>query len=104
MLDETRSAPQRVATMLAADVAAYAEIAAELARRDPAFVITVARGSSDHAALYLANLAGTVAGRVTASLPPSLVTRYRAGLRFREALVVGLSQSGASPDLVATMK
>src|SRR5262249_54796369 len=44
------------------------------------------------------------AGRVTASLPPSLVTRYRAGLRFREALVVGLSQSGASPDLVATMK
>ena len=104
MLDETRSAPHRVAVMLAADAAVYAELTAELARHDPALVVTVARGSSDHAALYLANLAGVVAGRVTASLPPSLVTRYGAGLRFREALVVGLSQSGASPDLVTTME
>ena len=46
MLDETRSAPHRVAVMLAADAAVYAELTAELARHDPALVVTVARGSS----------------------------------------------------------
>ena len=78
--------------------------AAELRLRDPAFVVTVARGSSDHAALYLASLAGIVAGRITASLPPSLVTRYGAALGFERAFVVSLSQSGASPDIVRTLE
>jgi glutamine---fructose-6-phosphate transaminase (isomerizing) len=104
MLEETRSAPARVADMLAADTDAYAALAAELRRSEPAFVATVARGSSDHAALYLASLVGIVAGRVTASLPPSLVTRYGATLRLERAFVVSLSQSGASPDIVRTLE
>ena len=54
--------------------------------------------------LYLASLAGIVAGRVTASLPPSLVTRYGAALGFERAFVVSLSQSGASPDIVRTLE
>ena len=61
MLAETRTAPARVAAMLEQDGHAYAALAAELRLRDPAFVVTVARGSSDHAALYLASLAGTPA-------------------------------------------
>ena len=87
MLEETRSAPTRVAAMLAADGPAYDALAGELRSHDPEFVVTVARGSSDHAALYLANLAGIVTGRITASLPPSLVTRYGAPLRFDRAAV-----------------
>ena len=104
MLEETRSAPARVADMLAKDGDAYAALAAELRRREPAFVVTVARGSSDHAALYLASLVGILAGRVTASLPPSLVTRFQATLSFQGAFVVSLSQSGASPDIVRTLE
>lgn len=104
MLAETRTAPARVAAMLAQDADAYAALAAELRLRDPAFVVTVARGSSDHAALYLASLAGIVAGRITASLPPSLVTRYGAQLGFERAFAVSLSQSGASPDIVSTLE
>ncbi len=104
MLAETRTAPARVAAMLEQDGDAYAALAAELRLRDPAFVVTVARGSSDHAALYLASLAGIVAGRITASLPPSLVTRYGAVLGFERAFVVSLSQSGASPDIVRTLE
>ena len=104
MLEETRSAPARVAELLASDGDAYAALAAELRQREPAFVVTVARGSSDHAALYLASLVGILAGRVTASLPPSLVTRYQATLSFQGAFVVSLSQSGASPDIVRTLE
>ena len=104
MLEETRSAPARVADMLAKDSDAYAALAAELRLREPGFVVTVARGSSDHAALYLASLVGILAGRVTASLPPSLVTRFQATLSFQGAFVVSLSQSGASPDIVRTLE
>lgn len=104
MLEETRSAPDRVAAMLDRDGAAYEALAAELRRNEPAHVVTVARGSSDHAALYLASLVGIVAGRVTASLPPSLITRYGATLAFERAFVVSLSQSGASPDIVRTLE
>jgi glucosamine--fructose-6-phosphate aminotransferase (isomerizing) len=104
MLEETRAAPERVAAMLAADGDRYMALAEDLRRREPAFVVTVARGSSDHAAAYLASLVGIVAGRVTASLPPSLVTRYGAAPDLSRALVVALSQSGASPDIVRTLE
>jgi glucosamine--fructose-6-phosphate aminotransferase (isomerizing) len=103
MLTETREAPARVAAMLGADEAAYAALAVSLADRPPPFAATIARGSSDHAATYLAYLLGIAAGIVTASLPPSLVTRYGARPALDGALVVGLSQSGASPDIVAAL-
>lgn len=104
MLQETSEAPERVRVMLERDATAYEALAAELRAREPAFVVTIARGSSDHAAAYLASLVGIVAGRVTASLPPSLVTRYGAKLAFEGAFVVALSQSGASPDIVRALE
>jgi glucosamine--fructose-6-phosphate aminotransferase (isomerizing) len=104
MLAEAREAPARVAALLRADGAAYAAIAEALRARTPAFAATVARGSSDHAATYLASLLGIRAGLATASLMPSLVTRYAARLRLASALVLGLSQSGRSPDIVRTLE
>jgi glucosamine--fructose-6-phosphate aminotransferase (isomerizing) len=104
MLEETRAAPERVRAMLAGDAGAYTALAEALRRAPPAFVVTIARGSSDHAAAYLASLMGIAAGRVTASLPPSLITRYGAPLAFEGAFVVALSQSGASPDLVRALE
>ncbi len=103
MLDETREAPERVEAALREDAALYAALGRTLRDRPPLFIGTVARGSSDHAATYAAALFGIATGRVTATLPPSLITRYGARLELSRALVLGISQSGASPDLVRVM-
>ena len=104
MLDEAREAPVRVAALLAADGEAYEALAARLRASPPPFAVTVARGSSDHAASYAASLLALLAGIATASLPPSTITRYRAKLRLDGALALAISQSGASPDLVMTLE
>jgi len=103
MLSEVQEAPALVAAMLAADAAAYDRLARDLDKRPPAFAATIARGSSDHAAGYGAWLLGLAAGLATASLPPSLVSRYAVQPRLENAIVLALSQSGASPDLVACL-
>jgi glucosamine--fructose-6-phosphate aminotransferase (isomerizing) len=104
MLEETREAPARVALLLGRDGEAYETLARALGARPPTFAATVARGSSDHAATYAATLLGVRAGLATASIPPSLITRYGASLRLDEALVLAISQSGASPDIVQTIE
>ena len=63
----------------------------------------VARGSSDNAATYGKYLFESVAGIVTASAAPSLVTRYRAAPSFAGGAVIGISQSGSSPDVAAVV-
>ncbi|MDQ2950696.1 MAG: SIS domain-containing protein, partial [Chloroflexota bacterium] len=63
----------------------------------------VARGSSDNAATYGKYLFESVAGIVTASAAPSLVTRYHAPPSFRDGAVIGISQSGSSPDVAAVV-
>ena len=62
-----------------------------------------ARGSSDNAATYGKYLFESVAGIVTASAAPSLVTRYRAAPSFAGGAVIGISQSGSSPDVAAVV-
>ena len=104
MLEEARDAPARVAALLAADGDRYEALAARLRAAPPAFAVTIARGSSDHAATYAATLLALEAGIVTASLPPSTITRYRAQLRLDGALALAISQSGAGPDLVMTLE
>src|SRR5207253_8002342 len=64
-----------------------------------AHLTLVARGSSDNAATYGKYLFESVAGIVTASAAPSLVTRYHAPPSFERGAVIGISQSGASPDV-----
>jgi glucosamine--fructose-6-phosphate aminotransferase (isomerizing) len=63
----------------------------------------VARGSSDNAATYGKYLFESVAGIVTASAAPSLVTRYHAPPSFADGAVIGISQSGSSPDVAAVV-
>lgn len=103
MLAEAREVPTLAEAALREDGPLYAALGQALRDRLPPFVATVARGSSDHAAAYAGTLFGLVAGRATATLPPSLVTRYGARLQLSGAFVLGLSQSGASPDLVRVM-
>lgn len=105
MLDELRSAPARVAEQLAQDGKLYSDLG-ECLRQTPPIggALTVARGSSDHAAAYLAYLLMSRYGRLVTSLPMSLVTLYGAPLQHGHTLVMAISQSGRSPDLVEPVK
>lgn len=75
-------------------------VAALLASRDPRLVATIARGSSDHAALYLKYLIEIALGVPCASIGPSIASLYDAPLRLENALAITISQSGRSPDIV----
>ena len=68
------------------------------------YVMLAARGSSDHTGLYAQYLWGYFAGLPVALAAPSLNTLYRKSLRLDDALVVGISQSGQSPDIVAVVE
>jgi len=65
-------------------------------------VLLVARGSSDNAAVYGRYLLETHAGVEAAPAAPSVATHYRAPLDLRDSLVVSLSQSGATEEIVET--
>jgi len=91
--------PDLVAARLGAmqDIAPIADAVRHFA---PRFAVTIARGSSDAVAEGVARAFGARLGLITASLPPSLVTLDRAALRWEGALVLAISQSGRSPDLI----
>ena len=71
---------------------------------DPAFVSIVARGTSDHAAIHLRYLIEVELGIPTGLAAPSVTTIYGADVRWRGGLVIAVSQSGRSPDLVAVVE
>lgn len=100
MLEEALSAPQGVATQLSRDDAAYAALAARLSASPDHGLLTLARGSSDHAAHHLAYLVMARLGRLVTSLPMSLVTLYGGRLAGPALTSFAFSQSGQSPDLV----
>ncbi len=104
MLNEALSAPQQVSLQLASDAASYQVLAAQLRTRPPRGVVTVARGSSDHAAAYLAYLVMSRTGQLVTSLPMSLLTLYRAPVASSGLLAITVSQSGRSVDLIEPMQ
>jgi glutamine---fructose-6-phosphate transaminase (isomerizing) len=87
----------------AADDANMAAIGAELRKLQPRAVITCARGSSDHAATYAKYLIETHAKVLTASAAPSVSSVYGISQDVRGCLFVAISQSGRSPDLLASV-
>jgi glucosamine--fructose-6-phosphate aminotransferase (isomerizing) len=101
MLEEALHAPDAVARLIAAEGAAYAALGAGLRQAPPQALLTVARGSSDHAAHYMAYLIMARLGRLVTSLPMSLVTLYQSRIQCQGLVSLAFSQSGQSPDLVA---
>ncbi len=101
MQEEAFSAPAAVARQLAHDRNAYAELGQVLREHPPTSLLTVARGSSDHAAHYMAYLMMARLGRLVTSLPMSLVTLYQSKIDCAGLVSFAFSQSGQSPDLVA---
>jgi glucosamine--fructose-6-phosphate aminotransferase (isomerizing) len=103
MFQEAASASDAVRAQLQCDAAAIAAIGREVRRLAPRTVITCARGSSDHAATYAKYLIETRAGVLTASAAPSVSSVYGVAQDLRGCLVLALSQSGRSPDLLASV-
>src|SRR5262249_40054435 len=79
------------------------ELGERLRQRAPRAVVTCARGSSDHAATFAKYLLETRLGIVTASAAPSVSSLYEARLDLRDMVLLAISQSGASPDLLAAV-
>lgn len=103
MLLEARQAGQVIRAQRE-NRAVLADLATRLRRDPPNFAVTVARGSSDHACTVLKYALETTLGLPVASVGPSVHTLYGASLRLRGALVLAVSQSGASPDVVETVR
>jgi glucosamine--fructose-6-phosphate aminotransferase (isomerizing) len=100
MHQEAAQASSIIADQYARNAATVQALAADLRRAPPRFVVTCARGSSDHAATYAKYLFETQLGVVTASASPSVGSVYEARQRLEGALYVVISQSGKSPDLL----
>ncbi|MET7638388.1 SIS domain-containing protein [Streptomyces sp. NPDC005438] len=83
----------------AADIRRTAE---RIAERGPRFVLLTARGTSDNAALYAKYLLEVLLGKPCGLTSMSTTTAYQADFDLRDCLVITVSQSGGSPDLVAS--
>ena len=101
MRAEALQAPAAAARLLAAEGDRLQALGAAWRAQPPAQLMTVARGSSDHAAHFFGYLVMARLGRVVASLPMSVVTLYQAPLQAQGLAALAFSQSGQSPDLVA---
>ena len=103
MRREIEAIPGVVDRLLREGVTEIDRAAAAIRAADPGWVSLVARGTSDHAAIHLRYLIETELGIPAGMAAPSTVTIYGANLRWRGGLVVAVSQSGRSPDLIAVL-
>jgi glutamine---fructose-6-phosphate transaminase (isomerizing) len=103
LTDEILEQPSVIATLVDRGPELVAGPAALLRDGDVDGVVIAARGSSDHAAIYAQYVLGAFHRLPVALATPSLVSLYGVEPRFGRSLVIGVSQSGASPDVVAVI-
>lgn len=97
-IDEIPDAVDRLLSRCENDIAAVADAARAL---DPVFIMTVARGSSDHVCTYLKYASEILLGVPVASVGPSVASIYDSRLKLQQGLCLSVSQSGKSPDIVS---
>lgn len=103
LYQEIHEQPEALARFLDGERAAVAQLAAAVRERKIDHVVIAARGTSDNAGRYAKYLLGAMNGLQVALATPSLFTLYARPPRFGNALVLGISQSGQSPDIVAPL-
>lgn len=99
---EAAEAPEAIRTQLAANEEAMIRLACRLREQPPRAIVTCARGSSDHAATFGRYLIETRTGLLTSSASPSVASVYHTQQQLAGTVLLAISQSGASPDLIAT--
>ena len=101
MEQEARTAPQKIAGQLEANADIMQQLGEKLRAFAPRFVMIVGRGSSDHAGVFAKYLFEIEAGVPTFAAAPSVASVYGKTLKLEGALVIVISQSGRSPDILA---
>jgi glucosamine--fructose-6-phosphate aminotransferase (isomerizing) len=104
MYREAEQAPHVVREQLEMNAERVARIGALLREMKPHAVVTCARGSSDNAATFAKYLIESRAKVLTSSAAPSLSSLYEAQPDLRGVVCIAISQSGKSPDLLATVE
>jgi len=102
LAQEIASQPEVVERFIRANRAIVERVVERLG--DFSYVVVAARGSSDHVGEYARYLLPMLWGTPVAPATPSLHTHYKTPPRFDHALVVGISQSGQSPDVVSVLQ
>ncbi len=101
---EIHEQPAVLSRLLEGQLETAARIAAAIRAHDVRYAVLAARGTSDNAARYAQYLFGAMAGLPVALATPSLFSIYHAPPQLRDVLVLGISQSGQSPDIVAVVE
>lgn len=100
MRREINEIPDAVERLLTEGSEVILKTADEIRTRNPRFLISVARGSSDHASSYLKYASELMLGLPMASVGPSVKSIYGVDVRCDDAVCIAVSQSGQSPDIV----
>lgn len=103
LFNEIHEQPAVLKTVLQEEKATIEKLAAEIRERKITHVVIAARGTSDNAGRYAQYLLGAVNKLTVALATPSLFSIYNQPPNFGNALVLGISQSGKSPDIVSVL-
>ncbi|RVT47797.1 SIS domain-containing protein [Rheinheimera sediminis] len=101
MAQEAAEAPSRIREQLASNASRIADIVALIKQKQPRYVYMVGRGSSDHAGVFAKYLIEIEIGLPVTAAAPSIASVYNKQLDLTGALVLVISQSGRSPDILA---
>src|SRR5258706_2590954 len=104
LYSEINEQPERISSLLASQRKTVEKVAAEIRAHDIQYVFLAARGTSDNAGRYANYLLGAQNGLPLALATPSLFQSYKQPPKLKYALVVGISQSGQSPDIVSVLE
>ncbi len=104
LYQEIHQQPEVISRLLREEKPTFERLSADLLRRDPAFLLIAARGTSDNAARYANYLFGALNRLPVALATPSLFSIYQSPPDLRRACVLGISQSGKSPDIVSVLE
>ncbi len=102
--EEILEQPTALQRLLDSQSGAIKQIAKAIRERQPRFVMIAARGSSDNAARYAQYLFGDHLQLPVVLAAPSLFTLYSSPPRMTDSLVIAISQSGQSPDILAVVE
>ncbi|MFN8414619.1 MAG: SIS domain-containing protein [Anaerolineales bacterium] len=103
LYSEITEQPERIESLLVSQKNTVEKIASAVRERDIEYVFLAARGTSDNAGRYANYLLGALNGLPLALATPSLFTYYKQPPILKNALVIGISQSGQSPDIVSVL-
>lgn len=101
--DEIHEQPTVIARLLDSQMGEVRKIADAMRGQEIEYVLIAARGTSDNAARYGQYLLGAYNRLPVGLTTPSLFSVYREPPRLARGLVIGISQSGQSPDIVAVL-